>query len=91
MIATADSRANKAICAIIRRFKIDIGKEGPVFPRSVSNKCPAIILAASRTARVPGRIKFLIVSMHTIKGISTAGVPCGTRCANICCVLFIHP
>ncbi len=30
---------------------------------------------ANRTARVPGRIIFLIVLIHTIKGIKTAGVP----------------
>jgi len=47
----------------------------PVFPRRVRSKCPAIMLAVSRIARVPGRIIFLIVSIHTIKGISTGGVP----------------
>ena len=49
--------------------------EFPVFPRSVNNKWPAIILAERRTARVPGRIIFLIVSISTIKGIKTEGVP----------------
>lgn len=33
------------------------------------------MLAINRTAYVPGRIKFLIVSMQTIKGINTDGVP----------------
>ena len=51
------------------------GKEGPVLPRSVKSKCPAIIFAASRTASVPGRIMFLIVSIRTIKGIRIKGVP----------------
>lgn len=46
-----------------------------MFPRSVNNRWPAIMLAASRTARVPGRIMFLIVSIHTINGIRTGGVP----------------
>lgn len=64
---------------------------GPVFPNKVNNKWPAIIFAANRTARVNGRIIFLIVSMHTIKGIRIGGVPWGTRWANICCVLLIHP
>jgi hypothetical protein len=49
------------------------------------------MLAVSRTARVPGRIMFLIVSMHTINGISTLGVPCGTRCTSMWWVLLIHP
>ena len=49
--------------------------EGPVLPKRVNSKCPAIILAVNRTAKVPGRITFLIVSIHTINGISTAGVP----------------
>lgn len=65
--------------------------EGPVFPRSVINRCPAIIFAANRTAKVPGRIMFLIVSIHTIKGIRIGGVPWGTRWANMWVVLLIHP
>jgi hypothetical protein len=56
---------------------------GPLFPNSVSRRCPAIIFAVSRTASVPGRITFLIVSMQTMNGIRAAGVPCGTRCSNI--------
>lgn len=91
MIATADSSVSKAICAMINRVRIEWGKDGPVFPSSVNNRCPAIMLAANRTASVPGRIIFLIVSIHTIKGINTEGVPWGTRCANMCWVLLIHP
>ena len=41
--------------------------------------CPAIILAASRTARVRGRITRLIVSINTINGIKAVGHPNGTR------------
>ena len=52
-----------------------VPQKGPVFPKRVNNKCPAIIFAANRTAKVPGRIKFLIVSIHTIKGIRIGGVP----------------
>ena len=48
-------------------------------------------MAASRTARVPGRIKFLVVSIRTIKGTRAPGVPAGTRWANISCVWFNHP
>lgn len=40
----------------------------------VRSRCPAIILAASQTAKLPGRIILLIVSIQTISGISTAGV-----------------
>lgn len=60
-------------------------------PSRVSNKWPAIILAESRTANVPGRIIFLIVSIKTINGIRTGGVPWGTKWANICLVLLIQP
>ncbi|KAF2886833.1 hypothetical protein ILUMI_19340 [Ignelater luminosus] len=49
--------------------------DGPAFPSRVRSKCPAIMLAVSRIARVPGRIMFLIVSIHTMNGISTGGVP----------------
>lgn len=63
----------------------------PVLPSNVNKRWPAIILADKRTARVPGRIIFLIVSIITIKGIRTEGVPWGTKCANICLVLLIQP
>ena len=55
-----------------------------MFPRRVRRRCPAIILAASRTARVPGRMTFLTVSIMTINGIRALWVPLGTKCANIC-------
>jgi hypothetical protein len=83
MIATADSRINSRICAIIRILNSDCLIVGPLFPRSVSKRCPAIIFAVNRTANVPGRIIFLTVSIHTINGIKAAGVPCGTRCSNM--------
>lgn len=65
--------------------------DGPVFPNNVNNKWPAIIFAANRTAKVPGRIIFLIVSINTINDISAGGVPCGTKWANIWLVWLIHP
>lgn len=68
-----------------------VDNEFPVFPSKVNKRWPAIILAESRTAKVPGRIIFLIVSINTIKGIKTGGVPCGTKCANIWFVLLTHP
>jgi hypothetical protein len=65
--------------------------DGPLFPNKVSSKCPAIMFAVNRTARVPGRIMFLMVSMMTINGINIVGVPCGTRCSNMWLVFLIHP
>lgn len=52
--------------------------------------CPAIILAARRTAKVNGRIIRLIVSINTINGIKTVGHPKGTRWENIL-LNFNHP
>lgn len=64
---------------------------GPVFPKRVISKWPAIILAVNRTAKVPGRIILLIVSMQTINGIKILGVPWGTKWQNMCWVLLNHP
>lgn len=64
---------------------------GPIFPNKVNSKWPAIIFAVNRTVKVIGRIMFLIVSIHTINGISGVGVPCGTKWVNIWFVLFNHP
>ena len=91
MIATAVSKVNKRSWATIKSDNIIVDIEFPVFPSNVNNKWPAIIFAESRTANVPGRIILLIVSIKTIHGIKTGGVPCGTRWANICFVLLIHP
>lgn len=84
MTATADSRMSSKICAISSNDKSEYWRDGPVFPSRVRRRWPAIIFAASRTARVPGRITFLIVSIKTIRGISGPGVPAGTKCANMC-------
>lgn len=62
-----------------------------MFPSRVSSRCPAIMFAVRRTARVPGRIRFLTVSITTMKGISGAGVPWGTRCSNMWFMFLIHP
>lgn len=43
------------------------------------NKCPAVILAISRTDRVIGRINNLVSSMITIRGDSIIGDPFGTK------------
>lgn len=56
---------------------------GPCPAIRASSRWPAIILAASRTERVSGRITLLIISIRTINGIRTGGVPSGTRCASM--------
>ena len=48
-------------------------------------------MAVNRTAKVPGRIILLIVSIITINGIKILGVPWGIIWANICWELLIHP
>jgi threonine/homoserine efflux transporter RhtA len=65
--------------------------DGPLFSSRVNSRCPAVIFAVQRTANVPGRIKLLIVSMTTINGINTVGVPCGTKCSNMWLVFLIQP
>lgn len=64
---------------------------GPFDERRVISKWPAIMLAVRRTAKVPGRIRFLIVSIRTMKGIKIAGVPLGIKWINMFWVLLIHP
>lgn len=65
--------------------------EGPWFPNNVRRRWPAIMFAARRIAKVPGRITLLTVSIHTIKDIKATGVPWGTKWANIWFVWLIHP
>jgi len=77
---------------VIRRVaKIELLAKAVWLPKRVRRRCPAIMLADSRMARVPGRIVLLIVSMITMKGISAEGVPWGTKWANIELVKFTHP
>ena len=47
----------------------------PDLPKRDRRRCPAIILAESRIAKVNGRIKRLIDSIITMKGIRIIGVP----------------
>jgi hypothetical protein len=65
--------------------------DGPLLPSNVSNRWPAMMFAVKRTARVPGRIRLLIVSIITMNGTSMVGVPWGTRCSNMWLVFLIHP
>jgi len=39
------------------------------------SRCPAIMFAVRRTHSVTGRIKFLVISIRTMKFISMVGVP----------------
>lgn len=48
------------------------------------------MFAAKRTERVIGRIKLLMISMITIKGINGEGVPVGTRWAKKSVILLIR-
>jgi len=90
-MATADSRVRRAIWTPIRANR----RLGPTlavwFPSSVINRWPAIIFADKRTAKVPGRITFLMVSISTMNGIRAPGVPWGIKWENIWLVLMIHP
>lgn len=61
-----------------------------VFPSKAIRRWPAIRLAVRRTARAMGRITLLVISIITIKGIKTGGVPEGTRWASIVVVKFIQ-
>jgi hypothetical protein len=75
MIATAVSKISNRICAIISTVNNVCLIDGPLFPSKVNSRCPAIMFAVNRTAKVPGRIRFLIVSMMTMNGINMVGVP----------------
>jgi hypothetical protein len=77
MTATAASKIRSRICAVISTASIVCLNDGPLFPSRFSNRWPAIVFAVSRNASVPGRIRFLIVSMITINVISMVGVPLG--------------
>lgn len=73
------------------KIRIKLLTSTDLFPSNLINKCPAIIFAVSRTANLPGRIIFLIVSIKTIKGINRFGVPFGTKWANIEFEFWVHP
>lgn len=51
----------------------------PVDPKRDNNRCPAIMFAVSRMAKVRGRIINLIDSIITINDINIKGVPWGVR------------
>lgn len=91
MIDTLNSNINRIIC-VNKIIKLKINKDNSkLCLKRVNSKCPAIILAVNRIERVLGRIKFLIVSINTIKGINIKGVPWGIKWANIELELFNQP
>lgn len=61
------------------------------FLKSLISKWPATIFAVSRTERVIGRIRFLTISIITMKFISGVGVPTGTMWIIIFFELLVHP
>jgi len=61
------------------------------FPSKLISKCPAVMLADRRIDNVNGRIRFLVISIITMKFIRGYGVPVGTRCVIIFFVFFIQP
>ena len=91
MIETADSRISGNNWIRIKKFNEIKDTAFLVFPSRVNKRWPAIIVADSWIANVPGRIIFLIVSMHTINGIRIKAVPWGINWVNICIILLIHP
>jgi len=83
MQATAASRIVNTIGIInkkIVKFKDTLIRK---FPRRDIKRCPAIRFAVNRTHNVIGRIRFLVSSIITIKDISMAGVPWGSRCESM--------
>lgn len=77
MKATAVSRIVRII-GVTTRTEV-VGFNIPItnpLNRDMS-KCPAVMLAVSRTHSVIGRIMILTVSTRTMKFIKGAGVPCG--------------
>lgn len=87
MSATAISRVSKIQEVEITVQPKNLLKTLPYPPRRARRRCPATILADKRIAKVSGRIRELILSIKTINGIRTVGVPRGTRWASIWPVL----
>lgn len=58
------------------RFMFDMIEK---FLSKLINRCPATMLADSRTDSVIGRMMFLVISIITMKFIRGEGVPVGRR------------
>jgi len=83
MQATAHSRVANRINPIVRQTRAIPPRDLPCPPNSTNRRCPATMFAANRTAKVPGRITSLTVSIITITGIKGPGVPSGTKWAKL--------
>lgn len=91
MQATAPSRIVRITGASIAIAMLETCIDIRAFPSKDISRCPAIRFAVNRTHSVIGRIRFLVISISTIKFISGMGVPCGRRCDSMCFVFFVHP
>ena len=91
MTATAASKSRRKICTVISTVTSVLLIDGPLFPSSVSSKCPAVMFAVRRTASSPGRIRLLTFSMITINGINIVCVPWGTKCSRHVVGVFDSP
>jgi hypothetical protein len=92
IIATASSKVSNKIGIItIIDPELRVLLAAIWFPKSVRRRCPAIRLAVSRTERVKGRIRLLIVSIKTINGMRRTGVFWGIKWANIDFGVFSQP
>lgn len=60
-------------------------------PTIVINRCPAVMLAVSRTPKANGRIRMLMVSIIIIKGTSIVGDPSGSIWAREIDGFFVIP
>ena len=89
MKATAISNNIRNLC--LNRVTGEAKRELNPSEHSLNNKCPAIMLALSRTDKVRGRINKLIVSTKTIKGAKITGAPLGTNMIITLEVLCINP
>lgn len=58
----------------MRDVRIRLDDTAVWLPKRVIRRWPATILAIKRTAKVKGRMIFLIDSIKTIKGIKAVGV-----------------
>lgn len=75
-----------AVSRIVRSIGVTARTEAVDFDTTIRNplskdisRCPAVMLAVSRTHSVIGRIMMLMDSTRTMKFISGVGVPCGVR------------
>jgi hypothetical protein len=69
MIATADSRTNRRICAVINIPIRDCLIVGPLFPRSVNKRCLAIISKSISKSGKGGGRGALFCKGSVLKGI----------------------